>query len=272
MSLLCTTRFDPRLEVFEWNNAPDGSPSPYLLLAFQLDRLLSSAHLSRWKVSDSLDYTALRDICDNAVRKVNGTDGKTPLKVRVIFPPSGNITASASPVEPLRYDPTAASQFSPDVHTHTDFDPILSICMDTRSTSDTVPMKTTNRQPYDNARARVGIPPVGAPRPHNITPNHPDDVILFNTSGAIMESSVCNVAFHRHGRWLTPPLTVGCIPGVFRRWLLENGRIYEADEHLIALDTIRVNEWVLLFNGVMGCRLGRVYRNRDPSSLDNESH
>jgi 4-amino-4-deoxychorismate lyase len=77
-SLLCTTRFDPSLEAFEWNNAPDGTPSPYLLLAHQLDRLLSSAHLSHWTVS--LDYKALKNVCDNAVLKVNA-DSKTPLKV-----------------------------------------------------------------------------------------------------------------------------------------------------------------------------------------------
>ena len=80
-SLLCTTRFDPSLEAFEWNNAPDGTPSPYLLLAHQLDRLLSSAHLSHWTVPDSLDYTALRNVCDNAVLK-NGAGSKTPLKVK----------------------------------------------------------------------------------------------------------------------------------------------------------------------------------------------
>lgn len=281
-SLLCTTRFDPCLKVYEWNNAPDATPSPYLLLAHQLDRLVVSARLCRWTVSDSLDYTTLESVCDEAVRKVNGADGNTSLKVirslvlcqpltrawyqiRLILPQSGNITASASPVEPLRYDPTAGSQFHPDVDTHSQFDPILSICIDTQPTSGTVSMKTTNRQAYDGARARVGIPPLGAPRPHNITPNHPDDVILFNTSGAIMESSICNVAFYRHGSWLTPPLTVGCISGVFRRWLLENGRIHEADELSISLDTIENNEWVLVFNGVMGCRLGRVCRDRDAS-------
>jgi len=83
-----------------------------------------------------------------------------------------------------------------------------------------------------------------------------------------MESSICNVAFYRNASWLTPPLSVGCISGVFRRWLLENGRIYEADEHLISLGAIENNEWVLLFNGVMGCRLGRVCRDRDPSVLE----
>ena len=118
-------------------------------------------------------------------------------------------------------------------------------------------MKTTNRKAYDDARTRTSIPLLGAPRDVS---NHSDDVILFNSSGAIMETSICNIAFHRNGRWLTPPLTVGCISGVFRRWLLENGRIYE---YTMSLDTIEDNEWVLVFNGVMGCRLGRVRRDRD---------
>ncbi|KAG9314138.1 aminotransferase [Chiua virens] len=251
-SLLCTTRFDPFLEKFDWNNAPDGSPSSYLLLNYQLDRFISSAHLNRWAVPDALDYSALKKICDGAVYKVN--DGKSPCKVRVILTPSGDITASASPAEPLHYDPIARSQFNPDADAYTQSDPILLISVDTRPTLGTIPMKTTHRKPYDDARVRAGIPPLGTPR----TPYHPDDVILFNTSGVIMETSICNVAFYREGRWFTPSLSVGCIPGVFRRWLLENGRIYETEEHSISLDTIKHNEWVLVFNGVMGCQLGRV--------------
>lgn len=82
-----------------------------------------------------------------------------------------------------------------------------------------------------------------------------------------METSICNVAFHRNGRWLTPLLAVGCISGVFRRWLLENGRIYEADEHSISLNTIKNNEWVLVFNGVAGCRLGRLRCDRNLNSV-----
>ena len=67
LPLLCTTRFDPSLEAFKWNNAPDGSPSPYLLLHYQLDRVSHST---------VFDYDALRHVCDDAVRSVN-----TPLKV-----------------------------------------------------------------------------------------------------------------------------------------------------------------------------------------------
>ncbi|KAF9245873.1 aminotransferase [Melanogaster broomeanus] len=259
-SLLCSTRFDPLLESFIWNNAPDGTPSPYLLLSYQFDRLLSSASLNQWAVSDSLNYGRLKSTCDKIVQEVNGVDGKAPLKIRVVVTPSGAMEATATPVAPLRYDPIEPSRFNPETDSHGQFEPILSIHIDTQPTADTVFMKTTNRQAYDDARARAGIPPVGAPRPSYTASDCPDDVILFNTSKAITESSICNVAFHRDGNWLTPPLTVGCISGVFRRLLLENGCVHEAVQNSISLDTVKDDEWVLVFNGVTGCRLGRVRR------------
>ncbi|KIJ66197.1 hypothetical protein HYDPIDRAFT_86271 [Hydnomerulius pinastri MD-312] len=256
--LLSATRFDPFLETLEWNNDPDGKPSPYLLLSYQLDRLVLGAQRSRWEVSELPTYAKLKATCDEVVQEANGADKKTPLKIRVVFTPSGEMTATASPVEPLQCDPMEPSRTMPGAALHAPFEPILTIHVDTEPTSGTASMKTTNRQAYDDARARAGIPPVGTPRPHDGVSDHPDDVILFNVSNAVTESSICNVAFYRDGKWLTPPLAVGCISGVIRRWLLENGRIYEAAENSILLGTIKDNDWVLVFNGVIGCRLGRV--------------
>lgn len=120
-------------------------------------------------------------------------------------------------------------------------------------------MKTTYRRPYDDARTRAGMPAVGALPNNDVASDSPDDVVLYNTFGAIMETSICNIAFFRHGRWITPPLASGCIPGVCRQWLLENNRIHEASENGISVKSIADNEWVLVFNGVNGCRLGRVW-------------
>lgn len=257
-SLLATIRFDPFLETFTWNNdLADGPPSPYFLLSYQFHRLVSASVAAQWP-SAHLTFEKLKNVCDNIVCNVNGGCMRQPLKIRVILSPSGDLTASAVPIPPLRYDPTLPSLFSPDVISQVPLEPIWTIHIDTQPTSGTTSMKTTDRQPYDDARARAGMPPVGV-LPHGVdVPDCPDDVILYNTSGAVTETSICNIAFYRRGKWITPPLSVGCISGVLRQWLLENDRIYEAEENEFLLNTISDNDWVLVFNGVIGCRLGRV--------------
>ena len=72
-----------------------------------------------------------------------------------------------------------------------------------------------------------------------------------------METTIFNVAFYRDSQWVTPTTTSGCLGGVVRRWLLENGRIRE---EVLTRDMIYEREWVLLFNGVQGCQLGKLYK------------
>jgi branched-subunit amino acid aminotransferase/4-amino-4-deoxychorismate lyase len=109
--------------------------------------------------------------------------------------------------------------------------------------------KTTERTVYDAARARVGLPHL---------PSTDADVILYNPSEHVTETSVSNVAFYRSHRWVTPPLSSGCLPGVTRRWLLRHKRIFEAEPEEFPKTSLRPGDWVLLFNSVHGCRLGRI--------------
>ena len=72
--------------------------------------------------------------------------------------------------------------------------------------------KTTLRQRYEDARTR-----------------HPnvDDTLLVNTRGQITETSVANVAVKLDGRWWTPPLDAGLLPGTERAALLADGTLLE---------------------------------------------
>lgn len=72
--------------------------------------------------------------------------------------------------------------------------------------------KTTLRRRYEEARAR-----------------HPDadDVLLTNLRGEVTESTIANVAVRRAGRWWTPPLDAGLLPGIGREVALEEGRMRE---------------------------------------------
>jgi 4-amino-4-deoxychorismate lyase len=157
-------------------------------------------------------------------------------------------------VKEFTCDPTLPSLFNP----ATDLapEPVLTIHIDTQPTSDTISLKTTDRRAYDDARMRAGLQPVGSSDPP--ASDAPHDVILYNTQNVITESSVCNVAFYRNSRWITPPLATGCISGVMRRWLLEQHRIFEAVEDELTLNNIKDDEWVLVSNGVIGCQLGQI--------------
>jgi len=105
--------------------------------------------------------------------------------------------------------------------------------------------KTTHRSHYAAARARFGLPDGGGPA----------DVLLWNAKGMITETSVRNMAFFRRGRWITPHDSTGCLPGVTRRWLLEQGRVVTDDQGLLTKDNVQEGELVLIFNAVEGCRI-----------------
>ena len=73
--------------------------------------------------------------------------------------------------------------------------------------------KTTHRTVYEQAKA--GVP-------------DDEDVLLWNTRGELTESTIANVVVELEGKRLTPPVTSGLLPGVFRAELIEKGEITEA--------------------------------------------
>jgi branched-subunit amino acid aminotransferase/4-amino-4-deoxychorismate lyase len=48
-----------------------------------------------------------------------------------------------------------------------------------------------------------------------------DDALLHNTHGELCCGTVANLLVHREGRWITPPLSSGCLPGVMRARALQ---------------------------------------------------
>lgn len=109
--------------------------------------------------------------------------------------------------------------------------------------------KTTHREVYNKARVRAGLPAIG------IEPGTPNDVALHRLDGQVMETSIRNIAFWREDRWVTPPLQVGCLPGVARRLLVEECKITEGE---ILITDIKVGDILLLFNAVEGARVGKI--------------
>ena len=100
--------------------------------------------------------------------------------------------------------------------------------------------KTTDRRVYEEARANF--------------PEH-DDVILWNAAGEVTESSIANVVVRRGNRLITPPVDCGLLPGIYRKHLIEKGRVREGR---VTIDDLARADAIFLINSVRGwipCRL-----------------
>jgi para-aminobenzoate synthetase/4-amino-4-deoxychorismate lyase len=71
-----------------------------------------------------------------------------------------------------------------------------------------------------------------------------DDVILINERGELTETTIANLAVQIEGRWWTPPMGSGCLPGVERGRLLTEGLLAE---RVVRLDELRrVQGWAVV--------------------------
>lgn len=114
--------------------------------------------------------------------------------------------------------------------------------------------KTTKREVYNNERARF-----------NIIPGDNREVLLQDNNNNILEGSITSVAFWRQVKnpltneisfkWVTPNLANGCMDGVIRKWLIDNGSIVEG---IIPVNELQDGEYVLLLNGLMGVKVAKL--------------
>ena len=73
--------------------------------------------------------------------------------------------------------------------------------------------KTTRRELYDRRRRKY-------PRA--------DDVVLINERGECTETTIATIAARLGDTWFTPPLSSGCLPGIGRARLIDEGVLTEA--------------------------------------------
>ncbi|HEX2163781.1 MAG TPA: chorismate-binding protein [Thermoanaerobaculia bacterium] len=222
------------IETMRWEPAA-GFP----LLAGHLDRLEDSADYFGFPFERARIEAALRaavaervaaalDASDSGAAEQLGRAGgelltDAVLRVRLVLSPAGEPTVTVSPLPP---SPGRPLRLALDPEPVDPADPFLF-------------HKTTLRDRYDRRRARW--------------PNH-DDVLLVNTRGELTESTIANLAVHLDGRWWTPPLDSGCLPGVARADLLARGRL--AERPLRPADLARACG-VALVNALRGWRASR---------------
>jgi para-aminobenzoate synthetase/4-amino-4-deoxychorismate lyase len=156
----------------------------------------------------AFDEASVRRSLDLAATRYVGK----PVKVRLLLDRRGRVETGAAPLGP-----------SPE--------PVrLAVEREDRVDPNDVMLfhKTTVRDRFDDASRR-----------------HPDadDVVLVNDLGEVTESTRANLAARIDGRWWTPPLGAGLLPGCERAALLAEGTIEERTirlEDLAAADAIAV--------------------------------
>jgi branched-subunit amino acid aminotransferase/4-amino-4-deoxychorismate lyase len=84
-----------------------------------------------------------------------------------------------------------------------------------------------------------------------------DDALLHNTQGELCCGTVANLLVHREGRWITPPLSSGCLPGVMRARAISLGIAMEADVG----ETLQSSDQGLLINS-LSCRPIEMHDNQ----------
>jgi para-aminobenzoate synthetase/4-amino-4-deoxychorismate lyase len=89
-----------------------------------------------------------------------------------------------------------------------------------------------------------------------------DDALFLNLRGEVTEGAISNVFVEKNGRWCTPPVECGLLPGVYRRHLLETRP--EIEERVLFMGDLRTADAIYLTNAVRGLRrvepLPREYR------------
>ena len=80
-----------------------------------------------------------------------------------------------------------------------------------------------------------------------------DEALLLSSDGGLCCGAVANLLVRRGGRWLTPPLSSGCLPGVMRGRALALGLVQEAELPGTATTPQTADERWLLLNS-LSCR------------------
>lgn len=157
---------------------------------------------------------------------VSGLDRDRQYKVRVRLSATG-----ALDVESVPLDPTP--------------DPAPTLLADDRvdSTDRLLRHKTSRRGRYDGARQRASEAGYW-------------EVLFRNERGEVTEGSFTNVFVQSGSSWLTPPLSSGLLPGVFRQELLDTRD--GAREEVLYPEDLRDADAVWLCNSVRGLVRARV--------------
>lgn len=104
--------------------------------------------------------------------------------------------------------------------------------------------KTTNRALYEEWRSRAlrkGF----------------DEVLFLNEENQVTEGSITNIFIEMGGKLLTPPLSCGLLPGVYRQFLLDSRP--EIQQKVLTIGDLQAAQAIYLCNSVRGLRRTEIH-------------
>jgi para-aminobenzoate synthetase/4-amino-4-deoxychorismate lyase len=206
---------------------PDGH---FYLLDLHLNRLAASAAYFDFPC----DTTAIRQ----QLSALSGSLTESPqYRIRLLLYPDGRTTVTSLPLVPSK--PTGR------IHIATER---------TLSTDLFLRHKTTRRRFYDQSykdAVAAGF----------------DDVLFVNERNELTEGAISNLIVRRGDKLLTPPLTSGVLPGIYRRHLLETNP--HAEETVLTLEDLRTADAIYICNSVRG--MNEVHLDTNPTGPSPDS-
>jgi para-aminobenzoate synthetase/4-amino-4-deoxychorismate lyase len=185
--------------------------------------IMLDAHLERMRRSAlyfgfNMDRKKIRE---RLLRAGKGFKGPGRLKIRLLLPRDGNFSFEAGRIENEagnRRRDIVVSRF------RTDPGNVF------------LYHKTTNRKLYDSEHS------------HYRSQGY-FDVIFVNNRGEVTEGAVSNIFILKEGKYYTPPVSSGLLPGVFRSHLL---KILGAREKVLYVNDLKDADKIFLCNSVRG--------------------
>lgn len=206
------TGLAPEFELFETMHASHGDGCRYL--PRHLARLEASARHFRFSWDEAEVRKALSATCA-------AMPADQPHRLRLALKPDGSCSVQAAPLQALQ-------------------GPILFLLADEATEAGDLFLahKTTLRTRYDAAWKSAEA--AGA-----------FDKLFFNAEGELTEGGRSNVFVKLAGRWYTPPLSSGVLPGVMRAVLLGDPA-WAASERRLSRSNLLAAEEVVLCNALRG--------------------
>jgi branched-subunit amino acid aminotransferase/4-amino-4-deoxychorismate lyase len=240
-SILSTIRYDPKITSVPPAVIDDVSQDNFWLFNEHFQRLVFTVKFFCLHFKIPLDFEITKSFLFSKFKQAFVESEKlvqNSYKFRLLVKLSGDVVVEIHDTPQVDNLLAGLDQCSPTYSVYLDKEPTLM--------SPFTSFKTTNRPHYTVSRQRClpGASPC-------------EEVLIYNGQTQLMEGSITNIAVRRKsdGKWITPPLSSGCLCGVTRHFLLRKNFI---EEETILVEDLQIGEEILLFNGILGVVKGTL--------------